>query len=274
MCVSRSWAKDNFKKHHVYLERAAWRGRSPRPAATMGWKLSPHGERSGRICHKTCSETPSEHAWGLAESSAGGEGPFAAWAGGRSQRAPSLGISALQTPAPSSSSSSGSRALRKPRQAGGTRQPCSVAMATGEARAAWSIWKESPCYGELKGKVLRNAERLGGVIRLAAFRVECAAAQSVTGASGLSRRKDRTRKMQNHSEEEDVRPQAGMVPTPEGFLPWSSWFALSPCQSPALEVWPLLLAGLLPSVAADPSSAALGGKSRRFSARDTVQIKA
>lgn len=33
-----------------------------------------------------------------------------------------------------------------------------------------SIWKESPYYREFKGKALKNAERLGRVIRLAALR--------------------------------------------------------------------------------------------------------
>lgn len=77
----------------------------------------------------------------------------------------------LRAPDPAPSSSSGSRALRKLCQAGGTRTRVSVAMATQETRAAWSIWKESPYYGEFKGKVLQNAGRLGRVIRLAALRV-------------------------------------------------------------------------------------------------------
>lgn len=56
-------------------------------------------------------------------------------------------------------------------QAERTHKQCVVAMATRETRAAWSISNESPYYQEFKGKVLKNAERLGKVIRLAALKV-------------------------------------------------------------------------------------------------------
>lgn len=64
----------------------------------------------------------------------------------------------------------GSRALIKLYQAERTSKHCFVAMATRETRATWSISEESPYYREFKGKVLKNAERLGRVIRLGALR--------------------------------------------------------------------------------------------------------
>lgn len=52
-------------------------------------------------------------------------------------------------------------------------------MATRETRATWSISEESPYYREFKGKVLKNAERLGRVIRLGALRANATSHQAL-----------------------------------------------------------------------------------------------
>lgn len=73
----------------------------------------------------------------------------------------------------------GSRALIKLYQAERTSKHCFVAMATRETRATWSISEESPYYREFKGKVLKNAERLGGVIRLGALRANASSHEAL-----------------------------------------------------------------------------------------------
>lgn len=91
--------------------------------------FSAWGAKTGGSAIKRVPKNPSEQAWGLAKSSASVEGTFTTQAGQQKPACPfPSGISAPQTPAPSSSS--GILALMKLYQAGGTRKQCFVAMAT------------------------------------------------------------------------------------------------------------------------------------------------
>lgn len=79
------WAKDNFKKHSFYLERAEWE------AGATGmdhWKLSLHRERD--LPGKCVRKIPSEQmCFGFAESLSGIEGTFPTRQGSQSQHTPS-----------------------------------------------------------------------------------------------------------------------------------------------------------------------------------------
>lgn len=91
------WAKDNFKKHSFYLERAGWE------AGATGmdhWKLSLHRERD--LPGKCVRKIPSEQmCFGFAESLSGIEGTFPTRAGQPKPAHP------FPDPAPSSSSGAG-----------------------------------------------------------------------------------------------------------------------------------------------------------------------
>lgn len=93
---------------------------------------SAQGAKRGGSAVAQVTNTPrcSEQAWGSAKASADAEGAFTTRAGWQKLMYPfPSGISALQVPAPSSSSW-GSWALMTLCQAGGTRKQRSVAMAT------------------------------------------------------------------------------------------------------------------------------------------------
>lgn len=131
-----------------------------------------------------------------------------------------------------------------------------------------SIWEESPYYREFKGKVLKNAERLGRVIRLAALRVLMSGFTERYWRVSLLLRKGRTKRIQSHSAKEHIERQVTTV----GFLPWSSWFRLSaPCARglPAASSWS-------PGVSVGTISAALGlnlrGFSQRFSTDQSLKL--
>lgn len=91
------WAKDNFKKHSFYLERAGWE------AGATGmdhWKLSLHRERD--LPGKCVRKIPSEQmCFGFAESLSGIEGTFPTRAGQPKPAHP------FPDPAPSFSSGAG-----------------------------------------------------------------------------------------------------------------------------------------------------------------------